>query len=161
MNHVDAWNPKYAIDTEAIHIGPLPAATGAAALPAWEAAVVAALELDSAEIKGRHAPSLRSFVVFLDGGSEVRVDPTTGEGTFKRVRARRPLFELHLLHLNTLKGAWTWVADLFGLALIFLAGSGVLLPRGRLGLRGRGGWLLALGLLAPVAALVMFYAVGT
>lgn len=158
MNHVDAWNPKYAITTEPIALGALPDASGAAALPTWEAAVVQRLGVDAAEIRGRHAPSMRQFVVFLDGGSEIKVDPSDGHGTWKRVTPRRPLFELHLLHLNTLKGAWTWVADLFGLALCFLALSGVLLPQGRLGLRGRGGWLLAAGLLAPVAALVMFYA---
>lgn len=161
VNHVDAWNPKYAIEQRTIAIGALPDAEPTAALAAWEAAVVQRLELDPSAVRGRHAPSIRQFVVFLDGGSEVKVDPRSGDGTWKIVTPRRPLYEFHLLHLNTLKGAWTWVADLFGLALCFLALSGVLLPQGRLGLRGRGGWLLAAGLLAPTAALVLFYRAGS
>ena len=153
VNHIDAWNPKYEIETVQVAIGALPAGD----LGAREAAVVAALALDPGDVRGRFAPDANHFTVFLDEGGEVKLDARTGKGTHKRVSPRRPLYEFHLLHLNTLKGAWTWVADIFGVLLAFLAVSGVLLPRGRQGLAGRGGLLLVLGLAAPALALWAFY----
>jgi hypothetical protein len=47
------------------------------------------------------------------------------------------------------------VADAFAVALFFLAVSGVFLVRGRRGLRGRGGVLVALGILLPVLAALL------
>lgn len=72
-------------------------------------------------------------------------------------RSDRPLLrQLNRLHLNEGKGAWTYFADLYAVALAFLAISGVLIVRGRLGLLGRGGLLLLVGVVLPILALWLF-----
>jgi hypothetical protein len=68
---------------------------------------------------------------------------------------RLVLRDLNYLHLNEGHGLWTWIADSYAMALMFLAISGALLVRGRQGLRGRGGILLALGFAVPVLAVIL------
>ena len=154
VNHIDTWNPSYARTTEPVALGPLAGAD----LDAMEREVVAQVPLDPAEVRGRHRESARSFRVFLAEGGEVTVDPATGRGTILRVRRRPLLFEVNALHLNHLKGVWTWVSDAFAVLLAGLAISGVLLLPGRTGLAGRGKWVLAAGTAVPVAFVIVYYA---
>ena len=74
----------------------------------------------------------------------------TGKGLFKQVKTRALFYEMNALHLNNLKGAWTWIADIFAVLLIFLAITGIFIMNGRQGLTGRGKWFLAAGLVVPV-----------
>jgi hypothetical protein len=158
VNHIESWNPRYAIDTVAVDIGALPGGVDDdGVLMRWEAAVRERLGIGASDIRGRHASGPREFKVFLREGGEVRVDPRDGKGIHKRVSPRRPLYEAHVLHLNQLKGAWTWVADGFALALLFLTLSGLAFPRGRQGLLGRGGVFAAVGALIPLVAIAAFY----
>ncbi|MCE9635249.1 MAG: PepSY-associated TM helix domain-containing protein [Planctomycetes bacterium] len=154
VNHVDSWNPSYARTTAAVDIGPLVAAD----LDGMEREVVARVPLDPADVKGRHRESPHSFRVFLDEGGEVSVDPATGRGTMLRVRRRPVLFEANALHLNHLKGVWTWVSDAFAVLLAGLAITGLFMLRGSNGLAGRGKWFVAGGLAVPVGFAIAYYA---
>lgn len=162
VNHIHEWNPSYARETTAVSIGPLLAAGADPAatpdLDALEREVVARVPLDRADVRGRHREGPRRFKVFLDEGGEVSVDPATGEGTMLRVRRRPFLFELNVLHLNHLKGAWTWVSDAFSVLLASLAVTGLFMLKGSTGLGGRGKWLVAAGLAVPVGFVVLYYA---
>ena len=154
VNHVDAWNPSYARTTEPVALGPLAGAD----LDAMEREVVAQVPLDPAEVRGRHRESARSFRVFLAEGGEVTVDPATGRGTILRVRRRPLLFEVNALHLNHLKGVWTWVSDAFAVLLAGLAITGLFMLKGTNGLAGRGKWFVAGGLAVPVGFVIVYYA---
>jgi hypothetical protein len=68
------------------------------------------------------------------------------------------LFEVNSLHLNNLKGVWTYVADLFAIALMFLALTGAVMMKGDRGITGRGKYFLGAGLAIPIAAIVYLYA---
>lgn len=59
------------------------------------------------------------------------------------------------LHLNRGKKAWTFIADGYAVLLLYLAASGLFMFPGKLGLRGRGGVLTALGALVPVLYVVL------
>lgn len=54
------------------------------------------------------------------------------------------------LHLNRGKKAWTYVADAYAGALLFLATSGLFMIAGKKGLLGRGAILVAVGIAIPV-----------
>ena len=75
------------------------------------------------------------------------VDRAVRVGRFRRhgvLRAR-------LLHtVPAGKGIWTGIADAYAGIMIILGLSGIFLARGRRGLAGRGGVLMALGILLPV-----------
>jgi hypothetical protein len=154
VNHVDAWNPNYARTSSTVAIGPLASAD----LEGMEREVVARVPLDPVEVRGRRRASETSFQVFLDEGGEVVVDPRTGTGTLLRIHRRTLLFETNVLHLNHLKGAWTFVSDAFAVLLAGLAITGLFMLKGEKGLAGRGKWFVAGGLVVPVAFVIHYYA---
>lgn len=91
----------------------------------------------------------------LYDGWKVEARPADGTATRVALEPRPVLHFVNRLHLNHLKGAWTWFADLYALLLLFMALSGLLVLRGRTGLGGRGKWLVLLGILLPVVALFL------
>lgn len=153
VNHIDDWNPNYSYDDRSIDIGPLPAGT----LPEREAYVIEKVGLARSEVRGHFQESELDFRVFLDEGQEVRVDTRTGRGTHKRITRRAVFFEVNALHLNNLKGAWTYIADAFAVCLLILAITGVSMMKGDRGFTGRGKYFVGAGLLVPIAAIVYMY----
>lgn len=153
VNHAEDWNPNYSIEETAIDIGPLPNES----FDAMEAHVVTALDLDPKAVRGRLMDTETVFRLYLPEGSEVRVDIRDGKGTMKMVSTRFFLYEVNALHLNSIKGIWTWVADLFAIALILLTITGIFIHKGRQGLAGRGKWFVGAGLLIPVVFIGHMY----
>lgn len=153
VNHIDDWNPNYSYDDRSIDIGALPAGS----LVEREAYVVAKVGLDRTAVRGHFQESDHDFRVFLDEGQEIRVDTRTGKGTHKRITKRAVFFEVNALHLNNLKGAWTYIADAFAVLLIVLALTGVSMMKGDRGFAGRGKYFVGAGLLVPIAAIIYMY----
>jgi len=83
-----------------------------------------------------------------------------GRGVHKRVSTRAVLYEVNVLHLNHIKGLWTWVADLFAVALCLLAITGMVMMKGQRGLAGRGKWFVGAGLLIPIGFIWYMYSGG-
>jgi hypothetical protein len=152
VNHIEDWNPNYTFAEKAVDVGPL---TGT--LTEMEATVVATLGLDRASVRGHFRETPTELRVFLDGGAEARVDIATGRGILKMVSRRTVLFEVNALHLNNLKGVWTYVADAFAVALIVLAITGMTMMKGDRGLLGRGKYFIAAGLLIPIGFIIYLY----
>jgi uncharacterized protein len=153
VNHIDDWNPSYTFDERAIDLGPLPTTS----LVDQEAFVVEALQLDRASVRGHFLETANELRVFLAEGQEARVRLDTGRGTLKTITRRAVLFEVNALHLNNLKGVWTYVADVFAIALVFLAITGMTMMKGDRGITGRGKWFVGAGLLIPIAFVVYMY----
>lgn len=153
VNHAEDWNPNYAIEETAVDLGPLPTDS----YDAMQSHVVTGLNLDPAEVRGRLMDTETVFRVYLPEGSEVRVDIRDGKGTMKIVRTRFFLYEVNALHLNSIKGVWTWVADLFAIALLLLTITGIFIHKGRQGLAGRGKWFVGVGLIIPIVFIYYMY----
>jgi len=154
VNHIEDWNPSYRFTERAVDLGPLPAGT----LAEQEAFVVEKLALDRRAVRGHFQETEHDLRVFLTEGQEARVDIRTGRGQLKTLAKRAVLFEVNALHLNNLKGIWTWVADLFALALVVLALTGVTMMKGELGIAGRGKYFIAAGLSVPVGFILYMHA---
>jgi hypothetical protein len=153
VNHIEDWNPSYRLAERAIDVGPLPAGS----LAEMETHVVARLGMDRSTVRGHFQETDQELRVFFDEGQEARVAIATGRGTFKQLVSRAVLFEVNALHLNNLKGVWTYVADLFSLALMFLAITGTVMMKGKHGLAGRGKYFLAAGFAVPIAFIAYLY----
>lgn len=152
VNHIEDWNPSYSFAERAVDIGPLPTV-----LAEQERFAVRKLALDPAEVRGHFLETDTSLRVFLTDGQEALLDTRTGKGTLKTLSRRPVVFQINALHLNNLKGVWTWVADIFALALIVLALTGATMMKGDRGLRGRGKYFIGAGLLVPIGFLVYLY----
>ena len=79
------------------------------------------------------------------------VDLPTGNVIVEQANPRPVLFEMNQMHLNAPRRFWTVVADVYAIALIVLAITGMFVLKGRLGITGRGAWLTTGGVLLPVA----------
>jgi hypothetical protein len=153
VNHIEDWNPNYTFTQEAVDLGKLPDSD----YQAMQQHVVEGLKIDQRLVKGHFMETETQFRVFLSNAEEVSVDTRTGKGLFKRVKTRAVLYEFNVLHLNSIKGIWTWVADLFAVLLIILALTGIFMMKGKRGIEGRGKYFLAGGFAVP--AIFIWYIV--
>ncbi len=149
VNHTADWNPNYRVTREERHFTPI--AVGER--DPMVAELVKVLDLPGPPKEAfRSRPEV--VELFYDGWS-VRADATEGVATVERPRDRPVLRDFNFLHLNHPKGAWTFVADLYAAALVFMAGSGVLIARGRRSLTRRGKWWVMAGIAVPAAFVVV------
>lgn len=171
VNHRADWDYNRTSSTETVAVG-TPAAL-LSELPADRRAVVTAdpTAVTDAEVAvlaervgaalGRQGAPKNLFwrgpdhlsLHFATGGRDVveyALSAGTAEATIARDRFL--LRELNFLHLNEGRRGWTWVADAYAVVLVFLAVSGAIIVKGKKGLRGRGGVLVALGVLIPLVA---------
>ncbi len=90
---------------------------------------------------------------YFDGGSG-RYNTKTGEVSFENYKKHKGIALFVSLHSNQIKG-WKHLADLFSIALIFLAVSGLAMVKGKNGFKKRGLWIM-LGGVALVVVLILF-----
>jgi hypothetical protein len=156
VNHMEDWNPSYDITHLDVAMGTIDTEkkSGNQRLDFLQERIVAHLRLDEDIVRGRLDQGPESFKIFLEEGGEVVVNPKDGSGRVKIVKKRAFLFDFNALHLNSLKGWWTYAADVFACILLFLAASGIVMLPGKQGFMGRGKWLISLGLLVPVFAVI-------
>jgi hypothetical protein len=145
VNHTDSWNPSY----EQIRSEWTIEAPGIG--PTEEVAPLVLARLDLQEpVRNVWRATHDQLRIIVPSGT-VDVNLATGE-VFAEVLEPRPLLrDVNYMHLNQGKGAWTWIADGYAVVLGVLALSGIFLVKGPKGLSGRGGVLMTLGLVLPVA----------
>jgi hypothetical protein len=143
INHVGQWDPNFkSVVTERQLRRALPRDEKAAVKQ-----VVAELEIEE---------TLRDGYWETDGTLQLTTDERTivvDPRTLVAIeKAEKPRFFLRVanwLHYNRGKAAWTIIADGYAVFLLFLATSGMFMLKGRKGILGRGGFLVALGAAVP------------
>lgn len=90
-------------------------------------------------------------LIFGERG-EVVADYALASGQVQRTtRTNRFLLrDFSVLHKNSASVSMLWIGDIVASLLLFLSISGALIVKGKRGLWGRGGVLLAIGLLLPI-----------
>ncbi len=150
LNHLQDWNPNYIIQTREIRLS-----NSYTREELNETAIINLLEQlgEKKTYKKHYFPDDDQLKVFITGGS-VNINLKSGNGLIEKIR-RRPFFhQVNFLHYNPIQW-WTWFSDIFCVALILIAVTGLLIIRGKNGITGRGWWMTALGLVIPIAALVL------
>ena len=150
VNHKADWNPSYRVQKTTRRIDPI-AATERAEIIQEALAKLAVGE------KPRNAfrPNPATLQLFFKERT-YSVDLPTGNVIIEAAHPRPVLFEMNQMHLNTPKRIWTVVADVYAIALIVLAITGMFVLKGKLGITGRGAWLTTTGVLLPVAYWVWY-----
>ncbi|MBX7075486.1 MAG: PepSY-associated TM helix domain-containing protein [Pirellulales bacterium] len=151
VNHVDDWNPSFVIERRAVTLD-LPSE----ASQVTERAVLANLEPlgEASNLRGFDFPSASRVKIYLKDGSIV-AHLSDGQGEYETIRRRPLLYQVNTLHLNPAKW-WKVFSDVFAASLILIAATGLFVARGRHGLAGRGKWFVGAGLVAPLAAMILF-----
>lgn len=154
VNHIADWNPNFDIETIDSVIPPAKLDPGAT--DSVLAAVILKETGETEPLMSTFRPSPDEFQVFVEGNT-LSVDLTTGETSQKKVKERWFLHAFNFLHLNHAKEMWTWVADIYAIALVLLAITGLFMIKGPKGILGRGLWLTGLGILVPLVFLWLYY----
>jgi uncharacterized protein len=148
VNHIADWNPNYRMTKTLVTVPPVTMTSEEGIVPN----VMKRLKLTEPP-RSSFRPDPNTVQLFYRG-TTYHVDLPTGQVIVEVTRSRPVLFEMNQLHLNHAKRAWTWIADVFALALLLLAVTGLFVVKGRLGITGRGAWLTAAGFVPVVYWLV-------
>ncbi len=149
VNHINEWNPSYRVETVSSRIEPLPGFVDKA-----EEAIPIILEQlgEKKSFDSSFRPDPESVRIFIQGRS-IQANLVTGEVIHDKAVPRPVLYEFNALHLNRPKKLWTFVADIYAMALALLAITGLLMFRDKSWLRSRGFWLVVAGFAIPLLAL--------
>ncbi|KPK79232.1 MAG: hypothetical protein AMS27_18175 [Bacteroides sp. SM23_62_1] len=152
LNHIDDWNPNYIIRTKQIIIDRPPQPESIS--EKW--IIIFLNDLDrELQYRNHYFPQDNLLKIFLKQGS-LTINLASGNGVLETIK-RRPIFrEVNFLHYNKPKKLWTWFADLFAVALILLAITGLFMIKGKKGITGRGAWLTSLGIVIPLLFLIIY-----
>lgn len=110
---------------------------------------------ETSKFKQYYFPNKDFLMIYLKGG-HITMELATGNVSLTSVRNRPVFNELNYLHYNKPKKLWTWFSDLFAFSLILLAISGLVMVRGKKGITGRGGIMVAAGILIPLIFLIIY-----
>ncbi len=150
VNHAGDWNPNFSTTRKEVML----------VLPRQPSAitnkhVVASLRSigETANYKSFDFPSPKKIKIYLADGS-IMARLSDGRGIFETIRPRPFFCCANLLHLNPKKW-WLAFSDVFAVCLILIVLTGLLIPKGRKGLAGRGKWFVGGGMLIPLAAIVL------
>ncbi len=153
VNHIDDWNPNYKIEMVNSKINP-----------------ISEEKIDTNEIigdileqlsigavpKNNHYADRETLQIFLEDNTVI-ANLRTGDVSQEIVKRRTLIKPMNFLHLNHPKKLWTWVADLYAIALVFLATTGLLVLKGKKGIKGRGAWLAAIGMAIPIFFKLLYF----
>ena len=153
INHINDWNPSYVLETET-----------------YDEPVDVSKKLNKDDVKSilkdlkirnayrkHYYPNgeNESCKIFVKNGV-VNINMKTGV-VHSEITQRRVVFHaVNWLHYNP-NVAWKWISDIFAVALIILAISGMFILKGKNGLKWRGTILMVAGVLLPLIFLFMFY----
>jgi hypothetical protein len=144
VNHIGQWDPNFKGYDRTVELGPL--AGGDAAIAA---AAAASLGIDEKPREVYRAGEDQLDVLYAR--RTLHIVPRTGHVHEEGQDARFFLRVANWLHLNRGKRAWTYAADAYAIALLFLASSGIFMIKGKKGLVGRGMVFVILGAAVPIA----------
>ncbi|MDX9789702.1 MAG: PepSY-associated TM helix domain-containing protein [Candidatus Kapaibacterium sp.] len=151
INHKNDWNPNYIIRNQDFGLGKKISKSEVDKNFIDEILMKAEL---SGEYKSHYFPDQERLRIFVNGGN---ITLFLESGDFKvETILNRPVFkQMNFLHYNP-GMIWTWFSDIFCLALIFLAISGLFILKGKFGLVWRGAILVSTGILIPLLLLLIY-----
>jgi hypothetical protein len=151
VNHAADWDPDFHVERSAVQFD-LPARR-AEVTEAKVREALASIE-SCGDLRAIDFPTDHQLKIFLSDGSML-ISLRDGTGIYETVRRRALLYSANRLHLNP-KGWWLAFSDIFAVALLVIAVSGLLMLRGRKGFFGRGKWFVSAGVLIPLLALFLY-----
>lgn len=152
VNHIDDWDPNYTVmqwEEQVDAVSPTKEFTKDEVR-----ALLIEIDVDN-KYYSHFYPEQGVMKAFFRKGN-MTINMSSGEIKLEETRRRAIFHAVNWMHYNPNK-FWTWYSDIFAGALILLAVSGLLILRGKNGLKGRGWWITLLGIAVPTAFLVIFY----
>ena len=153
LNHRQDWYPMdYSYETKEVE---LVIPSDITQLDSQEYIKKIAAQWDLAEAYDSHRIRENDLRVYFKDNVILDADITTGKGLIEYKRKVPFLGHTMFLHKTT-NSFWIWYSDIFGVAMLVIAITGMLITKGKNSF-GERGWKLALaGLLFPLIFLILF-----
>lgn len=153
LNHKKDWNSDYIIRQQELQF-----TEGFPTTPNGVTREFASSLLKKVNETGNYlkhySPADRQIKIFIKGGSTMTVDTESGKAVYESIKKRPVLSAFNRLHYNPTRW-WTIFSDIFILALVIIVLSGLIMVKGPKGLWGRGGIELIIGMLIPLAFILI------
>ncbi len=156
VNHIDDWNPNYSISHQKQAFAPLNDPENLSETEALT--IMSQLGVDSGfQADNVFYPDQNLIEILLSSHQKIRLNTATHQADLETTVRRPALHLFNFLHLNNAKKAWTLYADIYAIALLLLALTGLLMKKAKKGLWGEAGiWTLA-GALLPLVLVLIYY----
>lgn len=151
INHRNDWNPNYSISHREVQLS-VPVTTPLSRNDVQNLLATNGVE---APYQNHYAPGPGQIRIFFQGGNAT-LDQKRKSMIIETVHHRPILGGMVRLHYNPGR-AWTWFSDIYSVALVIIAITGLFLLRGRHGITRRGGILTALGILTPFLLALLYF----
>ncbi len=149
LNHREDWYPMdYTYESSPYEL----------ALPTDDAQLTDEFLEDATQSLGKydgHRVREGKLRVYFKDNAILDVDVQTGIGTIEYKRKVPLLGHTMYLHKST-NSFWIWYSDIFGMAMLVIAITGVLIPIGKARFKSRGWKLTVAGMLFPLLFLILF-----
>ncbi|MBK5279381.1 MAG: PepSY-associated TM helix domain-containing protein [Bacteroidia bacterium] len=150
LNHRQSWHPrKYSYDKKEISI-PVPASIEAVN----DEFIASFTKEQNIEDNLRRFSVDEKAIKISYVNNEVQVDMATGKGTIESYRVTPLLGQMTILHQDT-SNWWIYYSDIFGIAMLTIACTGMFIEKGRNSFQGRGWKLALLGIVFPLIFLFL------
>lgn len=143
LNHRENFDSQeYTVKTEAFKID----------LPADKALITddflkkVAATISTEEYRGNRKRDTEARLYFEDAFAFVNLE--TGQGEIEYVKTIPVLGQMTILHKTT-NTWWIWFSDIFGIAMLTIAITGMYIAKGKYSFKKRGWWLAIIGLIFP------------
>jgi len=153
LNHRQDWYPMdYSYETKEVELE-IPA--DISQLDSKEYITELSAQWELADAYDSHRIRENDLRIFYKDNVILDADISTGKGIIEYKHKVPFLGHTMFLHKTTNK-FWIWYSDIFGIAMLAIATTGMLITQGRNSFKQRG-WKLALaGLLFPIVFLILF-----
>jgi hypothetical protein len=151
LNHRTDWNPHYTLVSEDLT---LPSSTQT--IFSQDEINAMLKKFDYQAVYKKHFVTRNNEIkIFVEEGT-VMYNPEQGKVELEILKKRPFFFQINKIHLAQTGQLWIWISDIMAVFLLFVAISGLFLLKGKFGLKGRGLWLTAIGIVIPLA-IILFY----
>lgn len=151
LNHRTDWNPHYTLVSEELTV-PVTDKTD------YSQDEIKALlsKFEVQPVYKKHFVSGKSDIkIFVESGTVI-YSPSEGLAELEVLNRRPFFFQINKIHLAQTNRLWIWISDIMAVFLLFVALSGLFILKGKFGLKGRGLWLTATGVVIPLF-IILFY----
>jgi hypothetical protein len=152
INHLDDWNPSYNIKTWTNTLAQKE--TKESLNKAKVKAILKDLGVKN-RYRKHYFPNPNTCKVIVKNGS-LQINISNNTVDVELIQRKPILHTVNWLHYNP-NVYWKWFSDIFAVALIILAISGMFILKGKNGLKWRGTILISLGVILPLIFLALFY----
>jgi len=154
FNHADDWNPNYKTSEINLSISPLKNKEEISKQELEK--IFSDLNIKEQVDKNKiFYPAENSIQILLNNNEKLMINTLENKAMYQTIK-KKIIYPLNFLHLNKIKGFWTFYADIFAFGLIVIAITGMFLENRKKGILGKGGLVMLAGILLPLIMMFIY-----